>query len=993
MTKVRTNRIPAELTERPQWVLWRYEERDGKLTKPPLKANGKGASHSNPSTWTSFDQALIACESEAGSFNGIGFVLSETDPYAGIDLDHCISPDGEIEPWAAQIIERMQSYCEISPSGTGVRIFLKGGLPEGAPRGGRKLTGLGDGTGAVEFYAQLRYLTVTGRHLAETPRTIEERGEAFHELYAELFPAKEQAPTRPAWRPVASLVLDDHELLLRMFKSKNGHAIERLWGGDTSSYGDDDSAADMALCNHLAWWTNSDLDRMDRMFRRSGLFRDKWDEKRGELTYGQNTLGEALASVRGGYEGPRAHEEVASSPESQESLAVAQAVLVDLSDQIKADSGYAFNPTVLQAFGLLRALDKASWQRARSILQKARISVRDVEKSLPPVSAFLPKPPDSPTGPSGKYLGDFIPDAPAPELLIPHPYYVDEDATGRLVASDNGNLTPAPFAFAPVVLVGRTRSVTNGAESLVLSWRWKNGPWQSRVVDRAQALNGRELIKLAAYGFPIADDSSKEMVGYLHRLEALNRPSLPCARVSSHLGWQGEGDNVPFLCGRSLILSNGAIEPVNALDAEHPDTWSEERICFQGSGEGHEWVVDAFHASGTFERWIEAIRFLQSYPIAQFVFYAGLAPVLLPLFNVPNFIIDISGSTSLGKTTTARAAASHWGNPDERSACSVVMTWDASRVGLERISEVLSCLPLCVDDTKKAKNPKMVADLIYAVASGRGRVRGSVKGLAHTPHWRTIMISTGEDPATSYTQDGGTRTRVLCLSDMPFGEQTVAAGRQIQKLNAELYRNYGHSGPLFLSWLQKNRHTWPEWQERYEALVVHYAESADAPEAGRLAQYAALIEIAGEMAHRALPLPWEFKSPVAVLWQGMAAEAADAAGAARALEDVLSWASSQEHKFLDRMPTSSFVERTPPEVYGRWESGDEWSFLAIYPTVLKEALVRFGYVPESILRNWRQKGWIKCRGRGFTTDIPVRDGTSTRKMVSIQRAAIDAVQA
>ena len=79
-------------------------------------------------------------------------------------------------------------------------------------------------------------------------------------------------------RPVG----DDGALLERMFAAINGAPILALWRGDTSSHGDDDSAADLALCSHLAFWTGGDAGRVDGMFRHSGLMRPKWDERRGE---------------------------------------------------------------------------------------------------------------------------------------------------------------------------------------------------------------------------------------------------------------------------------------------------------------------------------------------------------------------------------------------------------------------------------------------------------------------------------------------------------------------------------------------------------------------------------------------------------------------------------------------------------------------------------------------------------------------------------------
>ena len=85
---------------------------------------------------------------------GLGFVLTADDPFVGIDLDNCFTEEGKILPWAQEIVEMIDSYTEVSPSGTGIRIFVKGKLPGEHCR-----------TGNIEMYQQGRYLTVTGRVL------------------------------------------------------------------------------------------------------------------------------------------------------------------------------------------------------------------------------------------------------------------------------------------------------------------------------------------------------------------------------------------------------------------------------------------------------------------------------------------------------------------------------------------------------------------------------------------------------------------------------------------------------------------------------------------------------------------------------------------------------------------------------------------------------------------------------------------------------------
>lgn len=291
MTAVSIECIPQGLKDRPQWVAWRREERNGKLTKVPYNAiSGKTASITKPNDWTTFEQAIAALE--AGGYDGIGFVLTADDPFAGVDLDHCLDPaTGVIEPWALAIVDQLHSYTERSPSGTGLRIFVKG-----------TLLGKGRKKGPIEFYCDARYLTVTGDHLTATPLTIEERHETLQLVHAEHFPKSK--PNGKGGRPPQPITAADETQLARMFGAKNGEKIHKLWKGEWSGDYPSQSEADSALCCHLAYWLGRDPERMDRMFRKSQLMREKWDSRRGESTYGADCMANACATVTETYQEP-----------------------------------------------------------------------------------------------------------------------------------------------------------------------------------------------------------------------------------------------------------------------------------------------------------------------------------------------------------------------------------------------------------------------------------------------------------------------------------------------------------------------------------------------------------------------------------------------------------------------------------------------------------------------------------------------------------------
>ena len=147
---VRAENIPEQLKTRPQWVVWKAV--GDKPDKVPYSArSGRKASSTDLLTWSTFQEALEAYEN--GDYAGLGFVFSSADPYTGIDLDNCVDENGEIALWALEIVRYFDSYTELSATGSGLHIIVRGEVPNR-----RK--------GDVEVYSSKRFFTVTG-HVVE----------------------------------------------------------------------------------------------------------------------------------------------------------------------------------------------------------------------------------------------------------------------------------------------------------------------------------------------------------------------------------------------------------------------------------------------------------------------------------------------------------------------------------------------------------------------------------------------------------------------------------------------------------------------------------------------------------------------------------------------------------------------------------------------------------------------------------------------------------
>lgn len=275
--------IPAELKLLPRWVNYILVTEPGKPkpSKPPINPRTlNGASVNSPGTWGTFEQAVQGIGKRAkirdatGEIQGIGFILGAG--YFGVDLDEVF--DGVLEDWAADLVTDLNSYTEFSPSGKGLHVLCKGSIPQGFKRN------------RVEMYSDGRYFTVTGNLFRDKP--IEERTDKAAAIFAKYGPIK-------ALEGAGVEGLPD-----RVKQALNSPAMalfQRLWAGNYNDYTGTDgqpdhSKGDHALCLDLANLTDGDPVEMDNLFRQSGMYRDKWDEKRSGdgSTYGELTISKAL---------------------------------------------------------------------------------------------------------------------------------------------------------------------------------------------------------------------------------------------------------------------------------------------------------------------------------------------------------------------------------------------------------------------------------------------------------------------------------------------------------------------------------------------------------------------------------------------------------------------------------------------------------------------------------------------------------------------------
>lgn len=278
--------IPIALKKIPQWVVWRGSLAGGKWTKPPFDPKtGKKASIINPGNWADYETAFEVYQ--RGGYDGLGFILTVESNLVAFDFDHCVHDTG-IDPEVKGHLDTLKTYTEFSPT-DGIRALAFGRKPGDQC----KLPSKG-----YEIYDKGRYVTITG-HIATDHNNIEKRQAEIETVYKAIWPDRKP---KGRLRPSSFVNIPDHELLEKAFGSKNGAKIQALYKGDTTGY-PSQSEADQAFCDHLAFWTGRDAGRVDRIFRSSGLMREKWDRRaKGQETYGVLTINKAITNCGNIYE-------------------------------------------------------------------------------------------------------------------------------------------------------------------------------------------------------------------------------------------------------------------------------------------------------------------------------------------------------------------------------------------------------------------------------------------------------------------------------------------------------------------------------------------------------------------------------------------------------------------------------------------------------------------------------------------------------------------
>lgn len=489
----------------------------------------------------------------------------------------------------------------------------------------------------------------------------------------------------------------------------------------------------------------------------------------------------------------------------------------------------------------------------------------------------------------------------------------------------------------PILLTKRIRSMDSGEEKIEIAFR-RDGRWLSSVWPRSTVFSSRSVLALAELGCTITSENAKAVVKFLGALEGENLDKIPSVQATGVLGWKPGGKFMPGH-DEGLVLD---CDPTMQAAAA------------------------AYHSNGTLEGWLAAMRPHRERNKFRFILASAFAAPLLKITWQRNFLTYNWGGSRGGKTAALYAGMSVWGEPEK-----LTVSFNTTAVGLERRAGLCCDLPMGIDERQQAGDKQgLLEQLVYMLANGTGKVRGSKGGgLQSVYQWRTVALSTGEEPLTVETSKGGVNTRALQIYGPPFEDEQSASA-----MYGQVAEHYGHAGPTFIKQLVKIE------QEDIQTMFTEmrdYVQGLSDGKNGAHTAAVALVALADAMIDTWLfegkdgteiaPESWARAKAMAndILEQQQTGGSGDVNE--NAVQFIVDWVLANK---------AFFNPQTIGTCYGMMGSEGETAY--IFPSILSQALTKAGFSPQKTLRYMAEQGLIttmtekKADGREVSRNTVLR---------------------
>lgn len=586
-------------------------------------------------------------------------------------------------------------------------------------------------------------------------------------------------------------------------------------------------------------------------------------------------------------------------------------------------------------------------------------------------------------------LAELLNDDSIPTSLVLPPQY-QVDPLGQVLTIGNN---PQLVSQCPIVIVSKMKNINDKSVVLRIGWK-QNNSWNYIAVSKELVARTQDISKLAGYDFPVTSLNASLLVGYLSAFESLNSLSIPEIPVTHKMGWHN--NNACFLWGKYVISKETEFDKLINTDESEGSSSVGQRIIFKGRDVYDEEVVRGLCSKGQYNSWIEIVNSIFQYHDVRFSLYTSFLAPFLEILNVNNFTIDLSGNSSKGKTSTLKLAASVWGNPDATSD-SIVNTWATTITSVERTAEIMSSLPIFLDDTKLAGNVKdnkqtasaLISNVLYAIASGRGKSRGKLVGVDHTSSFKTILFSTGEGPATSLTDNEGAKGRTVSLLGNPFGKDDSNMSKFVSNIEEGFKSNYGHAGPRVVKFIMEHETEHELWRETYAEVCQDLMSKAGTSSiAMRLAKDIAAVITIIPIVHAALPeLTREY--PVEAMndhvWSKVTSESTLPDKNIEILKNLYTYAVMNPARFYHG--SASQGQLVPQGGYeGYWSSKPDWTFIGFSKEVFDKITGSYNLTFKDVAG---KNDWFDLNGSGRGRQKQVCIRSKNVNLYCIKRTAFE----
>ena len=472
--------------------------------------------------------------------------------------------------------------------------------------------------------------------------------------------------------------------------------------------------------------------------------------------------------------------------------------------------------------------------------------------------------------------------------------------------------------ICPIVITKRLENFDDGSEKIELGF-FRDGHWKRLVAPRSSVFNRTSIIKYADSGLPVSSKNAADIVAYLSDYENANLNVIPLVKSISRVGWLDSSSFFPYIQNKDIIF-----------ESEHKEAMR---------------IAESMTPTGSFETWLKSAKLLRANLFGRFLLASSFASPMLEILKHRVFFVHIWNDSKSGKTAAIKMAISVWGDPAR-----LMGSFNATNVGLERMACILKHIPFAIDELQVLNSRKLsIENIIYSLANGFGRLRGSKDGtIQETLSWRNNVITSGEQPMTKENSNDGAMTRVLELYGKPCDNAEYAHQFHLISEN-----NYGFAGKIFVEYLInnviKNKNQADKQFEKMCKEIKHKcAENDDYSHLDNIAivclgDYYSSISVFEENERDA----WNEAVDMGVKISENSKELQLSSTIERAWDFVVSWIASNKNRFSP--------DSTP--CYGKIEANAVY----IIPSVLRQALEENGFNYLKVTRGFKDYGFIEAR--------------------------------